>query len=66
MLNQYCLDITKQIKLVLGDTLGQEMPNLHDSYKYTVYTTVLYDKNCNNITNLHTQGVQTILQHCQI
>jgi len=26
-----------------GDILGQEIPNLHDPYSYTVATTVLYD-----------------------
>ena len=37
MPNQYCQKLN--IKLVLGDTLGQEIPNLHEPYS----TTVLYD-----------------------
>ena len=32
MPNQYCLGIKVRIKLVLGDILGQDIPNLRNPY----------------------------------
>jgi len=45
MHNQSCLGVTKWISnWFRGDILGQEIPNLYDTYNIIHRTTVLYDE----------------------